>query len=175
MPAELELGVVAPEAEQELHRRRPLRIVDAPGDTEVDQREVALLVDEHVARVEVTVEHAVRDRVLEDAGDREAQEALAVDPVRVRLERRRVRDAWHPRHHEHVLGAQVRDRPRERGEVVAGVLRRDRQLDLVERLEAEVDLLEHQLREQLDEAAEVRDTGGLRRSLGGRGGERHGA
>ena len=59
------------------------------------------------------------------------------------------------------------------GEVVTGVLRCEHHLDLVQRLEPEVDLLEHELREQLDEAREVGDPGRLRRPLGGVGGQRH--
>ena len=121
------------------------------------------------------MEDAVRDRVLEHARDGEPEQALAVDDVGVGLERHVVGNAVDPRHAQHVLGHQVWDRPGEAGVVVTRVLGGEGQLDLVDGLEPEVDLLEHELCEELDEAGEVGRTDHLRCTLGGAGRQGHGA
>ena len=133
-----------------------------------------MLVDQHVPRVQVAVEDPVGQRVLEHPLDGQAHQPLAVERRAVGGGRLGVGPAGHPLHDHHPLADQAGDRPGDAHLGQARVLGDEAQLDHVERLEPEVELLEYQLREQLDDAGQVGGAHPLDAAVGRGGDERQG-
>ena len=117
------------------------------------------------------MEDAVEQRVLEDALHGQAHDAV---PVELGMGHGGVgvADAGHPLHHQHPGGDEAGDGPGHPDVVEAGVLVGQADLGQVQRLEPEVELLQHQLGEQLDEPGQVGDAGPLAQPVGHDGDDR---
>jgi hypothetical protein len=118
--------------------------------------------------VKIAVENPIDERCLEHASDRQLEQAVAVELRTVGVGRHVVGNPGHVFHREHAVSDETADRAGERAVVDPGVLERGPELDEIECLETQIELLEHELGKQLDEAGELGCTRARMEPLGGR-------
>ena len=156
---ELHLHVVGGAAHQQAQEREPAFLVEPAGDAVVEQRDPAVGHDEEVAAVQVAVEHAVEDGALEERHHAGAHDGRGVDAGRLHARDVVEAEAVEALHHQ--------DTPGDEGGVGAGdhdgalvALGEDaRDVEHVLGFEAEVELLDDGLREQLDQRGRVGQRG----------------
>ena len=104
---EMHLGgapvVAGDEAVEDLGEEAPLLRPEPAHDAEVDRDQVAVGVDEQVARMHVGVEEAVAQRVAQEGLDHRARQLLEIEALRLRAAARSVqRNAVDPFERQHV-------------------------------------------------------------------------
>ena len=151
--------VAARRADEQHEEREPLRLVEPAGDAEVHQHGAAVGPHHEVAAVQVAVEDAVEHRALHERHEPRVQHRFGVDAGVLHRGHVVPRDAVEPFHHEHASGDERRVRAGHDRRALVGLGEHARDVEHVLRLEAEVELLDDRLREQLDERGRVRERG----------------
>ena len=157
--AELRHRVAARGADQQHEERQPFRLVEPAGDAEVHQHRAPVGLHHEIAAVQVAVEDAEEHGAFHERDEACVQHRFGVDAGV--LHRRDVvpRDAVESLHHEHAPRDQRRMRPGHDGRALVGLGEHAGDVEHVLRLEAEVELLDDRLCEQLDERGRVRERG----------------
>ncbi len=114
---------------------------------------------EEVAAVQVAVEHAVDQRAFEGRDEPGLQQRVGVDARRVHRFHVVEREAAHALHHQHATRHERGVRAGHDDAALLGACQHVGDVEHVLRLEPEVELLDHRLREQLDERRRVRERG----------------
>ena len=130
-----------------------------PVMPEVEQRGAAVGLHDEVAAVQVAVEHAVDQRAFERRDEAGLQQRVGVDAGRVHRLDVVEREAAQPLHHEHAPRDHRGVRARHDDPALVGAGEHVGDVEHVLGLEPEVELLDHRLREQLDERRRVGERG----------------
>ena len=139
-------------------RRRKARrrvLVHARRNAVVEQRDLALGHDEQVAAVQVAVEDAEDHRPFEERNDQRLQHRRGVDARGLHGVDVLVGEAGEPLHHQHPLGHQLGVRARHDDDALPRLGEHASDIEHVLGLEAEVELLDDGLGEQLHQRRRV--------------------
>jgi hypothetical protein len=168
----LRTSIVSREAHEVPGHAAALRFREAATDPKVHEPERRVGPNKHVSRVQIAVEEAMQKCRAQNPADREREQPLTVRPI-ARCQRRAViRHTLDVSHDKDALADHAIDGYRNADEVHPTRLVYSGALANVERLQAEVGVFERQLREQLDEARQVRSREILVETLGRGCGER---
>ena len=124
-------------------------MVQPAGDAVVEERHSPVGTDEEVSAVEVSVEDAEKRRPLEEGDHQRPHHSCSVDPGRVHPGDIVEGEAAEPLHHQNPPRHQARVGPRDHYRALIGRDQHSCHVEHVVGLEAEVQLLDDRLREQL--------------------------
>ena len=152
---QLELGVVDGAAHQHAEEGQPPGLVQPAGDAVVEQGDGAVGPDEQVAAVEVAVEHAEEDGALEEADHQGPHHRGGVDAGGLHAGHVVEGEPAEPLHHQDPAGDELRVGPGHDHRALVGGGQDAGDVEHVVGFEAEVELLDDGLGEQLDQRRRV--------------------
>ena len=152
---QLQLGVVDGAAHQHAQERQPAGLVQAAGDAVVEQGHGPVRPDEQVAAVQVAVEHAEEDGALQEADHQGPHHRRGVDAGRLHAGHVVEGEPAQALHDQDPAGDELRMGSGHDHRPLVGGGQHPGDVEHVVGLEAEVELLDDGLGEQLDQRRRV--------------------